>query len=40
MQYGTLINLLENYIPLVLTIYSVTFKQNKFNEYYNAMIRI
>ena len=40
MQYGTLFNLLENYIPLVLTIYTVTFKRNKFNEYFNAMIRI
>ena len=39
-QYGTLFNLLENYIPLVLTIYTVTFKRNKFSEYFNAMIRI
>ena len=39
-QYETLINLLENYLPLVLTIYTVTFKRNNFKEYYNAMIRI
>ena len=26
-QYGTPINLLENYLPLVLTIYKVTFKK-------------
>ena len=39
-QYGTLFNLLENYIPLVLTIYTITFKRNNFKEYFNAMIRI
>ena len=40
LQYGTLLNLLDNYIPLVLSICSVTFKSNNFNEYFNAMIRI
>ncbi|XP_028410469.1 uncharacterized protein LOC114533084 [Dendronephthya gigantea] len=39
-QYGALLNLLDNYLPLVLTIYSITFKRNNFSEYYNAMIRI
>ena len=39
-QYGALLNLLENYIPLVLTIYTTTFKRNNFKEYFNAMIRI
>jgi hypothetical protein len=40
-QYGTLLNLLDNYLPLVLTIYSVTFKSNNSNEYIlSAMIRI
>ena len=39
-QYGTLLNLLENYIPLVLTIYTITFKRNNFKEYYNSMIRV
>jgi hypothetical protein len=40
LQYGTLLNLLDNYIPLVLSIYPVTFKSNKFGEYFNAVIRI
>ena len=39
-QYGVLLNLLDNYLPLVLTIYTVTFKRNNFAEYMNAMIRI
>ena len=33
-------NLLDTYIPLALTIYSVTFKKNDFKEYLNAFIRI
>ena len=39
-EYMTLLNLLDNYIPLVLTIYSTTFKLNNFIEYFNAVIRI
>ena len=39
-QYGTLINLLDNYIPLVLSIYSISFKLNHFSEYFRAIIRI
>ncbi|KAL9974746.1 hypothetical protein ACROYT_G011827 [Oculina patagonica] len=39
-EYMTLLNLLDNYLPLVLTIYSTTFKLNNFLEYFNAMIRI
>ena len=39
-QYGTLLNLLDNYLPLVLSIYTITFKTNNFKEYYNAMRRI
>ncbi|KAL9975508.1 hypothetical protein ACROYT_G012677 [Oculina patagonica] len=39
-EYGTLFNLLDNYIPLVLSIYSISFKLNKFSEYFRAMIRI
>ena len=39
-QYGTLINLLDNYIPLVLSIYSISFKLNHFSEYFCAIIRI
>ena len=33
-------NLLDNYKPFVLTIYSTTFKLNNFLEYFNAMIQI
>ena len=36
----TLLNLVDNYIPLVLTIYSTTFNLNDFIEYFNAVIRI
>ena len=39
-QYGVLLNLLDSYLPLVLTIYTITFKRNNFGEYFNAMIRI
>ena len=39
-EYMTLLNLLDNYIPLVLTIYSTSFKLNNFFKYFNAMIRI
>lgn len=39
-EYGTLFNLLDNYIPLVLSIYSISFKLNHFSEYFRAMIRI
>ncbi len=40
MEYQTLLNLLDNYLPLVLSIYSVTFKLNNFTEYFNAIVRI
>lgn len=30
LEYATLFNLLDNYIPLVLSIYSITFKVNNF----------
>ena len=39
-QYGTLLNLLDNYCPLVLTSYSVLFKTSRFDEYYNSIIRV
>ena len=39
-EYGTLLNLLDNYIPLILSIYSISFKLNNFAEYFRAMIRI
>ena len=35
-----LINLFDNYLPLVLSIYAISFKLNKFKEYENAMVRI
>ena len=40
LQYGTLFNLLDNYIPLVLSIYSTSSKLNNFTEYLRAMVRI
>ena len=33
-------NLLDNYLPLVLSIYSVCFKINDFIEYFETMIRV
>jgi len=40
LEYGTLFNLLDNYIPLVLSIYSISFKLNNYTEYFRAIIRI
>ena len=40
MQYVTLLNLLDNYLPLVLSIYTIIFKQNDFLQDRNAMVRI
>ena len=39
-EYGALFNMLDNYIPLVLSIYSISFKLNHFSESFRAMIRI
>ena len=39
-RYTTLINLLDNYIPLVLSIYGIIFRTNNFKQYFNAMIRV
>ena len=36
----TLLNLLDNYLPLVLSIYSVSFKLHDFIEYFETMIRV
>ena len=33
----TFLNLLDSYLPLVLSIYSITFRRNNFPEYFNAM---
>lgn len=40
MQYGILFNVLDNYLPLVLIIYAISFKENKFDEYYKSVIRV
>ena len=39
-EYRTFLNLLDNYLPLVLPIYTVTFKLNNFTEYFHGMIKI
>ena len=39
-QFLTLLNLLDNYLPLVLSIYAISFKENRFKEYVNAVHRI
>ena len=39
-EFGALLNLLDNYLPLVLAIYSVVFKSNKFDDYFNSVIRV
>ena len=39
-QYLTLLNLLDNYLPLVLSIYAISFKENNVKEYVNAVNRI
>ena len=39
-QYGTLLNFLDNYCPLILTSYNILFKTNKFHAYYSSIIRI
>ena len=40
MQYGTLLNFLDNYCPLILTSYNTLFKTNKFHAYFSFIIRI
>ena len=39
-QYLTLVNLLDNYLPIVLSIYSITFKCNNLDLYIYGMLRI
>ena len=39
-KYQTLLILLDNYLPLVLSIYSVAFKLNNFSKYHNDFVRI
>ena len=38
-QVLVLINLLDNYLPLVLSIYSTIFKSNNLDQYVDAMLR-
>ena len=38
-EFLTLVNLLDNYIPLVLCIYSVVFKNQMVDLYYDSMLR-
>ena len=40
LQFLTLINFLENYLPLVLTIFAVVFRSNNFQLYISALKRI
>lgn len=38
-QYAILLNLLDNYLPLVLIIYGISFKLNQFGQYFKAAVR-
>ena len=38
-EYLTLVNLLDSYVPLVLSIYSIAFKCNKYEEYSLSLMR-
>ncbi|XP_065067660.1 uncharacterized protein LOC135693193 [Rhopilema esculentum] len=38
-EYLTLINLLDNYCPLVLSIYSIAFKNNYTEHYFQSVLR-
>ena len=37
-EFLTLVNLLDNYIPLVLSIYSIIFKSNNYTLYYKSLL--
>ena len=37
-EFLTLVNPLDNYIPLVLSIYSIIFKCNKYELFYESLI--
>ena len=39
-EYAIILTLLDTYIPLCISIYSVIFKSNKFKEFKKAMTRI
>ena len=38
-EYLTLVNLLDTYVPLVLTIYSIAFKCNKYEEFLVSLLK-
>ena len=38
MQFLVLMNLLDNYCPLVLSFYSITLQMNNFESYLNSML--
>ena len=38
-EYLTLLNLVDNYIPLVLSLYSIIFKCNDYENYYLSLLR-
>ena len=38
-QYLTLLNLLDNHVPLVLSIYSIVFKCNNYEQYCQSLLR-
>ena len=40
LQYGILVNLLDNYILLTLCSYSILFKLNCLDEYYFSIFRL
>ena len=40
LQYGTLLNLLDSYIPLALASYSILFELNRLDDYFYAIFRL
>ena len=40
LQYGTLLNLLETYIPLPLATYNILLKLNRLEDYFYAIFRL
>ena len=40
LQYSTLLNLLDNYIPLALAFYNILFKLNCLDDYFLAVFRL
>ena len=40
LQYGILVNLLDNYILLTLCSYSILFKLNRLDDYYFSIFRL